>query len=321
MYSMAYAIAYFLDGKGHWPSYIDWFMASCKANKTIDFYIFTDDHSLEKWEKTPNIYLVYMTFEECKARICEKLGQDVKIGKPYKLCDMKPVYRKVFSEWLEKYDFRAYGDCDQIFGNIRKTFTDEFLDQYDWFQILGNLEIIRNTDEVNNYYLMERPEWSQHREHVWRNVIQNENNTSFCEQSGLPLLIRENGKKIYWNRENIANIYQEDKGYTKMIDNTVQHNRLFQYWIWENGSVYHVDKLTGKRTEYIYIHFSNRKIKAIPYKGQKSAFITVNSEITDTLRWQDTFTGKDFFVAYAKKIKEYIHWHLTHPHGKDRSEL
>ena len=320
MYRIAYTVAYFLDDKGHWPNYIEWFMASCKANETIDFYIFTDDRSLEKWNRIPNINLVFMSFSECIDLIHEKLG-DVKINAPYKLNDMKPAYRTIFGDWLQDYDFWAYGDCDLIFGNLRKTFTDEFLDKYDWFQILGNLQIIRNTDEVNSYYLLERPEWSRHKEHVWRNVCQNENNTAFDEQTGMPLLLKENGKRIYWNRENLVNIYQTDKGYQKMIDNTVQHNNLFQYWKWENGSMFHVDKLTGRKKEYIYIHFSNRKMDAIPYKGQKSTFITANAKITDTLHWTDTFTGKDFFVAYAKKIKEYIRWHLAHPHGKDISEL
>ncbi|MCR5727935.1 MAG: hypothetical protein K6G24_10760 [Lachnospiraceae bacterium] len=320
MYSIAYTIAYFLDGKGHWPSYIDWFMASCKANKSVDFYIFTDDHSLDKWENIPNINIVHMSFKDCINLIRNKLG-DVRINTPYKLNDMKPAYRKIFNEWLEKYDFWAYGDCDLIFGNIRNFFSDGFLDKYDWFQILGNLQIIRNTEEVNNYYLLDRPEWSHHREHIWKNVINTEANTAFDEQTGMPMLIRENGKKIFWTRENFVNIYQEDKGYKKMIDNTVQHNTLFQYWKWENGSFYHIDKFTGKKTEYLYIHFSNRKINAIPYTGQQSAFITANAKITDTLRLADTFTGKDFFVAYAKKIKEYIRWHVTHPHGKDRSEL
>ena len=320
MYSIAYTIAYFLDGKGHWPDYIDWFMASCKANKTIDFYIFTDDHSLEKWENTPNINIIYMTFAECIELIKSRMGE-VKINTPYKLNDMKPVYIKVFNKWLDKYDFWAYGDCDQIFGDIRKTFTDEFLDKYDWFQILGNFQIVRNTAEVNDYYLLERPEWSHHRDFVWNNVRQTETNTAFDEQTGMPLLVRENGKRIFWTRENFVNIYQKDKGYNKMIDNTVQHNTLFQYWKWDNGNFYHVDKLTGKKTEYLYIHFSNRKMETIPYTGQSSIFITPNSKIKDTVHWTDTFTGKDFFVAYFKKIKEYLRWHLTHPHGKDRTEL
>ena len=46
--------------------------------------------------------------------------------------------------------------------------------------------------------------------------------------------------------------------YKKMLDNTVQENTLFQYWKWENGKIYHVDKLTGRKKERLYIHFSNR---------------------------------------------------------------
>ena len=319
MYSIAFILAYFLDGKGHWPNYIDWFMASCKSNSSIDFYIFTDDHSLEKWENIDNININYMTYQECVDRIHERIGE-VNMTRTRKLCDLKPMYGKIFSEWIKKYDFWAFGDCDLIFGNIRKIFTDDFLDQYDWFQTLGNFELLRNVDEVNNYYLLDRPDWSWHKDFVWDNVKNLENETAFDEWIGVPMIVRENEKRIYWTRENFANIYQEHKGYKKMIDNTVQENTLFQYWKWENGGLYHVDKLTGRKKERLYIHFSSRKMKAIPYKGQKEIFITANSEIKETLYWRDTYCGRDFFVAYGKKIKEYLRWHLTHLKGKDKAE-
>ena len=319
MYSIAHIIAYFLDGKGKWPAYIDWYMASCRANSTVDFYIFTDDHSLEKWEDTPNINIIYMTFEECISRVHEKIGE-VNLIKTRKLCDLKPLYGKIFYEWIEKYDFWAFGDCDLIFGDIRKVFTDDFLDKYDWFQTLGNFQIIRNTKEINDYYLMKRPDWSWHKDFIWDNIKNKENETAFDEWNGLPLIIRENGKRIFWTRENFANIYQEDKGFKKMIDNTVQQNTLFQYWKWEDGDLYHVDKLTGRKKSRLYIHFSYRKIKSIPYNGQDKVYITADSEIKDTLKWKDTFCGMDFFKAYTRKIIAYIKWHATHLKGKDKAE-
>ncbi len=319
MYKIAHILAYFLDGKGHWPDYIDWFMASCRANSTIDFYIFTDDHSLEKWEDTPNINIVYMTYAECVERIHKKVGY-VNLKRTRKLCDMKPVYGKIFSEWIEGYDFWAFGDCDLIFGNLRNTFTDEFLDKYDWFQVLGNLQVIRNTDEVKDYYLMKRPDWSLNKDFTWENIVNKENETAFDEWDGVPMIIRENEKRIFWTRENFANIYQETKGYKRMIDNTVQENTLFQYWKWENGCLYHVDKLTGKKKERLYIHFSSRKIRAIPYDGQDEAYITATSEIKDSISWKESFCGMDFFKAYTRKIIVYIIWHLKHPHGKSKAE-
>ncbi|MBR3735457.1 MAG: hypothetical protein IKN07_06225, partial [Lachnospiraceae bacterium] len=81
---------------------------------------------------------------------------------------------------------------------------------------------------------------------------------------------------------------------------------LFQYWKWENGSIYHVNGLTGKKKEYLYIHFSNRKLKTIPYEEQKELYITVNSELKGGIRRKDTFAGGDFVKVYTKKIREYI---------------
>ena len=103
-----------------------------------------------------------------------------------------------------------------------------------------------------------------------------------------------------------------------MLDNTVQENTLFQYWLWENGKIYHVDKLTGKRKERLYIHFSNRKLKTVPFKGQNRICMTVNSEFKEKVSLKDTFEGMDFFRVYSKKIKEYIIWHIKHPKGNDK---
>ena len=319
MYKIAHILAYFLRGKGKWPDYIDWFMASCRANSTIDFYIVTDDHSLDKWAETPNIRFVFMSFEEFVSRIHEKAGYVI-ISGTRKICEMRPAFGKIFDDILKGYDFWAFGDCDLILGNIRKFFPDDMLDKYEWLQVLGNLQLIRNTEEVNNYYLLKRPEWSQYKDFTWENLAKTEKNTAFDEWAGCPMLIRENGKRIYWTRENFANIYQEDKGYKKMIDNTVQENTLFQYWLWENGAIYHVNKLTGKKKERLYIHFSYRKMKSIPYKGQNRVYITPGSEFKESISLKETYCGRDFFVAYAKKIKAYIIWHIKHPHGKRREE-
>jgi hypothetical protein len=98
----------------------------------------------------------------------------------------------------------------------------------------------------------------------------------------------------------------------------VQENTLFQYWLWENGKIYHVDKLTGKRKERLYIHFSNRKLKTVPFKGQNRICMTVNSEFKEKVSLKDTFEGMDFFRVYSKKIKEYIVWHIKHPKGNDK---
>ena len=98
-----------------------------------------------------------MTFEECVDIIHKKIG-DVKIKKPYKLCDMRPVFFVIFEEWIKGYDFWAFGDCDLIFGDIRSYFPDKILDQYDRLQVLGNFQLIRNTKEANEQYLLSRPE-------------------------------------------------------------------------------------------------------------------------------------------------------------------
>lgn len=318
MKTIAYLLPYFLNGTGKWPDYIDWYLASCRRNETIDFYIFTDDHSLEQWEKVQNLHFVYMTFQECVNLVQEKVGP-VKITKPYKMCDMRPVYFKIFEEWVSGYDFWAFGDCDTILGDLRSVFTDEFLEKYDRFQVLGNLQIIRNIDEVNQHYLLERPEWSLHKDFTWEQVRNTEENLAFDEWEGVPLLVRENEKRIFWTRENFINIYQPRKC-KKMMDNTVQENSFFQYWLWEDGKIFHVNSLTGKKKERLYIHLPERKMKVIPYEEEDRVCLTVNSEFKKEVRLKDTYGGWDFIRIYTKKIVTYLAWHIKHPRGKSKAE-
>lgn len=312
-------LPYFLCGKGEWPSYIDWHMASCKANDTIDFYIFTDDTSISKWEEVPNIHIVYMTFDECVELIKTQLG-DVKISTPYKLCDYRPAYGIIFEQWIGNSDFWGFYDCDLIYGDMRHYFTDELLSQYDKLMILGHTQLYRNTEEVNNFFRLERPEDSKYRDYTWQKVSQDEKHYGFDEWTGAPQLIKENNKRIFWERENFSNIYQP-ANYKRVFDKNVGMNSLFQVWQWKDGKMFHINRMNKKKTERMYIHLTQRKMKAEVYEGQTEAYITQKSEIKTFIGRGDSFTGVEFFALYLKKIFQWVKWHITHLKGKKNWEM
>lgn len=55
----------------------------------------------------------------------------VAIPNSYKLCDFKPTYGLIFSEYIAKYDFWGMGDIDVIYGNIRDFITEDVLNNND----------------------------------------------------------------------------------------------------------------------------------------------------------------------------------------------
>jgi hypothetical protein len=88
----------------------------------------------------------------------EKLGIPLHIEHPYKLCDLKPSYGIIFSEYLNGYDFWGYGDLDLVYGNIRKFITSDILKEYDIVSnhpdfITGHFCILRNTPFINELFM------------------------------------------------------------------------------------------------------------------------------------------------------------------------
>ena len=319
MHTISMILAYFLCNKGSWPEYIDWHLASCEANDTVDFFIFTDDRSLSKWENVKNIHFIYMSFEECVKLMKQKLG-DVQIDTPYKMCDYKPAYGVIFEDYISKYDFWGHYDCDLIYGNIRHYFTKEKLDNYDKLMILGHTSIYRNNDEAKHFYCLERPKDSKYKDYTWKKVSSSTEHFGYDEWSGVPQLVRENGKKILWDRESFVNTY-EQKVYKKVFDKNVKFNKPFQVWHWKEGSLYHKDTFTGKERERFYIHLTQRKMKVKDYVGQKEVYITQKSEIKDSLSFGDGFAGIEFVMLFGKKIFQWMIWKLTHLSGKKAWEM
>ena len=115
---------------GKFPWHFPYFLHSCRFNPTIDFIIFTDN-DYPNLDLPSNLKMIPYSIGRFKAAASKALGFEVAIESGYKLCDFKPVYGFVFSNFIKEYDFWGYCDMDVIFGNIRLFMTDELLNEYD----------------------------------------------------------------------------------------------------------------------------------------------------------------------------------------------
>ncbi len=310
-YSIAIILPFFLNGKGAWPGYIEWYFESCKNNHDIDFYVFTDDKSIERC-KADNIHFIPMTFEECVSLIRVKIDKNAKFLGPYKLCDFKQVNGLIFSDWVKDYDFWGMCDCDMVFGDIRKYASDEKLKEYDHLYIYGHLQLKRNTPEVNEYYKLPHSKDSDYPDKTWEKVLATEKNIGFAELGGLPLILLENHKKIYRDLKSMTDISRTSQ-FKRMVDLYVRHNYVFQYWIWSKGHVYNVNALTHKRHERLYIHMQKRKFPELKHEEGKDLYILPSGRMTTdpgTIKLRDTFVGFELIRFYFSKIIPWIKWHL-----------
>lgn len=155
-HSIVIIIPYF----GKLPWYFPYFIHSCIYNPTIHFILVTDDQNYDN--KLPeNILLVHQTFDDLKKKIAEKLNIDVSIPNAYKLCDFKPAYGLIFSEFISDYDFWGMGDIDVIYGNIRNFITEDILKNHDVITVrhdflVGYFTLYRNCKNVNELFMQSK---------------------------------------------------------------------------------------------------------------------------------------------------------------------
>lgn len=140
---------------GNFPWYFNFFLKSCSTNPTVDFIIFSDNKY--QCELPCNVKIVDFTMEDFNALASEKLGIKINVTAPYKLCDFKPAYGTIFSDYLMDYHFWGMCDLDVILGRIREFMTSDVLNQYDVIStrhdfLTGWFMLFRNTKDVNELF-------------------------------------------------------------------------------------------------------------------------------------------------------------------------
>jgi hypothetical protein len=141
---------------GTFPWYFPFFIKSCTSNPTVDFLIFSDNDY--KGVLPSNVRIMPFTLARFNELATAKLGFEVSVKKPYKLCDFKPAYGLLFSDYLVDYDFWGMCDIDIILGRIREFMTPELLENHDVIStrndyLSGWFLLFKNTTEINSLFM------------------------------------------------------------------------------------------------------------------------------------------------------------------------
>jgi hypothetical protein len=141
---------------GKWPEWIDFFLASCRHNASVDFLLVTDCGP-PRQALAANTKLVAMDLPSLRALASERLGLPVALNRAYKVIDFRPAWGVVFENLLAPYDFWGYCDLDLVFGDIRSFLGEEVLSAYDVIStrrefLTGPFTLFRNAPEINRLY-------------------------------------------------------------------------------------------------------------------------------------------------------------------------
>jgi hypothetical protein len=284
----------------------------------VDFFIFTDN--IPDYEVPENVKIIHFTLDDFNALATSKLHFEVNLSKPYKLCDFKPAYGFLFSEYLKDYDFWGITDIDVVYGRIREFMTDDILEEYDIVCVRHDFitaccMLFANKDNINLLFKKSKD---------YEMIFTTSKNYAFDESNFEQSAIKEKEDifSIECEIETMQHIIlQEEK-----IGNLKAH---FDFLIcegtagklkWENGMFCYQDKL-----EILLYHllnykgniFSNNKMKwdIVPdvfyidkydYRKSNAIFSHLNVLYYDTIKpsiWRIVKSIDAFFTLHVVKTK------------------
>lgn len=265
---IAIVIPYF----GQFPSYFSLFLKSCSYNPDIDWLIFTDNEISKYSVRSPeNVYIYKMSFEFLRNKIQKKFNFKISLKVPYKLCDYKPAYGYLFSDYLERYDYWGYCDIDILFGNIKKFLPDSLIISYDKIGHLGHLSLYKNQQDINLLFM----QFSKNNI-TYKEIFSTDRIWIFDEWGDINIntIFQLNGKRIlYWNE--FCDIYPYDDCFYRVlseVDDAIIANEpvcntkidkkpLLIMWDVGQIKILYLKNKSLIQQECAYAHFQKRIVK------------------------------------------------------------
>lgn len=223
---------------GKFNNYFSLFLNSCRHNPTIDWLILTDDET--KYPYPNNVKVRYTTLRAIRQHIEKKLGFEVALNNPYKLCDFKPAYGYLFSNEIHGYDFWGYCDTDLIFGDIRSFITEDILNNCDKVLSRGHLSLWRNSQAMNEFFMTSTANF-------FRIVFTTENNFAFDEWGKVGIcnyLRKQLASDRFWDEIPYDDLHQLKGNFVSAQRGTEgRKNTLYSY---NSGQLFRISLGGGK---------------------------------------------------------------------------
>jgi len=234
---LAIVIPYF----GAWPAWINFFVESCRWNRDVDWFLFSDNDPPDN--RCSNVRHVRLSFADHNSLVSEALGIHFTPRDPYKLCDIRPALPLVHRSLLAGYDFVGFGDLDVIYGDLRSFYDDGTLDSYDLLsthanRISGHLCLMRNEDRMISAFKQIRG---------WRKLFEQDQHAGTDEREFYNVFRGRGAKVASWLGRNQPRCLFREAYSTPAA-------RADMRWYWKGG------QLTNEfypHHSFMYLHFMN----------------------------------------------------------------
>ncbi len=324
MRKCCFVIPYF----GRFNNYFPLFLKSCGYNKDFNWLIITDDRT--EYSYPENVRVVYTTFSRLRELVDEKFGFHTALERPYKLCDLKPMYGFIFEEELRGYVAWGHCDLDTIMGDLGSFITDEMLSGYDKLFCLGHMTIYRNTEENNRVFMSDYKGVP-----LFKTVLQNPKNSWFDEEylddNNINRIFHAQGKRVY-EKDLSLNFNIKYSRFIRTVfvgrqaenDGHGYRDEKFRpaLYLWEHGQVCRFymkhHKLVGE--DFMYLHLQKRSMrvdrsvcgrevfKIVPNRFLPLEVDDVTAENFSKIR-KTYFCSQYYKICIAPKIKSLFKFH------------
>lgn len=248
---------------GKCPRGFDMFLKSCAMNPAIDFLFFVDfviPHNFPS-----NVRFVKTTFDEIRTRFQGEFDFPITLNSAYKLCDFRPAYGDIFTDYFAAYDWWGHCDFDMMFGDL--TPVVQVVRKLIYVKIFrrGHLSLYRNSADINSIYRNEIDGLN------YRDIFSSEKFCLFDETNGIDRIFTALQLPVF-REELIADISPK----SAFLNMTVHPNRWGQYFVWTQGKL-QCKSLTGIDREFLYIHFQKRQMGGDVINGTGRSDILINN--------------------------------------------
>lgn len=295
---------------GKVPDYFDIWLKSAEYNNEIDF-LFVSDLDLNNI-LPENVHQLKLSFLDLKELIQSKFDFKIELDSPYNLCDFKPAYGDIFSQYIKDYDFWGNCDTDQIFGNIFSFLSEQILDKYERILYLGHFSLYKNDELMKTFYKLPGALFD------YKKVYSTKEWYSFGEVSGTLQITLKNNISLYSEIIYVDTI----SAYSQLKFYGDKENPDHFVFYWEDGHVYRAYVKDGKiySDEWMYIHLQKRKMKDKRSNQNRGFYILGDSfidkdnpgipSLEEIYRYSgykgECFLKKERRVYFKKQIQKFL---------------
>ena len=251
---------------GKLPNFFQLYLDSIKLNDILRV-IFITDCDFTSYIVPPNVMYFSSTLDEVRIRALRFIKEEFNkepltiLPIPYKLCDFKVLYHKLFSDIVDlidisKDDFIGWGDCDLIYGKLTHFMNSDL--PYDFIGERGHFTAFRNIEPfISAYKRIDR---------LYDRLL-SQHSQFIDEQSYIDVIFKlcpPSSPRFFYTIHKMCDIIPEcadPSKYTDLVATNKQDKPIDHFVFHKTSGTLTATYKSGETSAFMYVHLHKRPMK------------------------------------------------------------